>query len=90
MYWRLPITITVAATEQAKAFQQTQKRPLLLISGIELSTRWHGFDIHIIGLNINENDPIFNQRLQQQHATRLTRCAKYCSKVSNMWHARYR
>lgn len=73
---------TVAATEQAKAFQQTQKRPLLLISGIELSTRWHGFDIHIIGLNINENDPIFNQRLQQQHSTRLTRAQNIARKLA--------
>lgn len=72
---------TVAAAESARTFQKSQKRKLVLISGIELSTRWHGFDIHVIGLNINERDPVFQQRLQQQHETRLARAHNIARKL---------
>lgn len=72
---------TVAAIAEAQAFQKTQKRRLTLISGIELSTRWHGFDIHVIGLDIDEHDPIFLERLKQQHDTRLVRAKNIARKL---------
>lgn len=72
---------TVAAISEAQDFQETQKRKLTLISGIELSTRWHGFDIHVIGLNIDENDPVFLERLKLQHETRLHRAQNIARKL---------
>ena len=72
---------TVAALDEARAFQRTQKRPLNLISGIELSTRWHGFDIHVIGLNIDEQNATFKARLNRQHETRLARAVNIARKL---------
>jgi len=72
---------TVAGIAQAKAFQERQNRPLKLISGIELSTRWHGFDIHVIGLNVDENDLTLHQRLATQHSARLARAKTIARKL---------
>ncbi|WP_240612830.1 PHP domain-containing protein [Alteromonas flava] len=73
---------TVSGVAAARAFQHTQKRPLSIISGIELSTRWHGFDIHVVGLNVDEDNPQFLARLAQQHACREQRAIKIADKLA--------
>lgn len=72
---------TVAGLEEAQTYQATQKRPLTLISGIELSTGWHGFDIHILGLNVDEEDETFLSRLQQQAESRDERAREMGAKL---------
>ncbi|WP_250207606.1 PHP domain-containing protein [Alteromonas oceanisediminis] len=72
---------TVAGIAPALRYQQRQKRPLNLIAGIELSTRWHAFDIHIIGLNIDPTDSAFQSRLACQHETRRARAANIARKL---------
>ncbi|MDN4501180.1 PHP domain-containing protein [Alteromonadaceae bacterium BrNp21-10] len=64
---------TVTGIPVAQAYQRQQKRPLTIIPGIELSTSWHGFDIHVIGLNVDIDDELFQQRLAQQAQSRLER-----------------
>lgn len=44
-----------------------------LISGIELSTRWKKYDIHILGYNINPESPQLLNLLQQQNENRINR-----------------
>lgn len=73
---------TVAAIDEAEAYQQTQSRPLNIIPGIELSTGWHGFDIHILGLNIDRTDPVFQTRLAQQAAARQERAQCIADKLA--------
>ncbi|WP_100642327.1 PHP domain-containing protein [Alteromonas facilis] len=73
---------TISGVVEARAFQATQKRPLTIVSGIELSTRWHGYDIHIVGLNVNEQDETFLNRLEIQHQSRQTRANKIATKLA--------
>ena len=48
---------TVAGLDIAKDYILEKNVPLKLIEGIEISTLWHGFEIHIVGLNIDKNNP---------------------------------
>ena len=64
---------TVAGLEAAHAKQAEQKRPLKIIDGVEISTTWHGFDIHIVGLNVNRDCPTFLARLSEQANARQNR-----------------
>ncbi|WP_394220861.1 PHP domain-containing protein [Alteromonas gracilis] len=72
---------TVAGLEEAHATQAKQKRALTIIDGVEISTTWHSFDIHIVGLNVDRHCPMFLERLQGQSQTRETRAEKIADKL---------
>lgn len=72
---------TVAAIDPIMALQEKQKRFLEVIPGIEISTTWHGFDIHIVGLHINWRDPVLTKRLTQQQQSREQRAEKIAQKL---------
>ncbi|WMN61514.1 PHP domain-containing protein [Pseudoalteromonas xiamenensis] len=44
---------SVQAISEANRLIDEKKLPLSLISGVEISTKWHSFEIHVVGLNIN-------------------------------------
>ena len=67
---------TVAGVQELIDLQATYKRRLHIVPGIELSTSWHGFDIHIIGLNVDHTDKIFLNRLTKQTDYRQERALK--------------
>ncbi len=73
---------TVAGIDEAVAYQNTQKRHLQIVAGVEISTSWHNFDIHVLGLNVDVNDEQFLQRLQQQSERRETRALLMDEKLS--------
>ncbi|OJF70770.1 phosphatase [Alteromonas sp. V450] len=72
---------TVAGLEEAHATQSKQKRALTIIDGVEISTTWHSFDIHIVGLNVDRHCPTFLERLQGQSKTREARAEKIADKL---------
>lgn len=72
---------TVAALDEAEAFQASQTRPLTIVPGIELSTSWHGFDIHVLGLNVDRSSDTFQQRLAEQSAARKVRAEAIALKL---------
>lgn len=72
---------TVAGVQELKDLQQLTKRTLHIISGVELSTCWHGFDIHIVGLNVDHDDSTFLARLQEQADRRECRAQKIAHKL---------
>ncbi len=72
---------TVAGLEEAHATQSKQKRALTIIDGVEISTTWHSFDIHIVGLNVDRHCPTFLVRLQGQSQTREARAEKIADKL---------
>ncbi|QJR82704.1 PHP domain-containing protein [Alteromonas pelagimontana] len=72
---------TVAALDEAHACQAQQKRPMVIIDGIEISTMWQGFDIHIVGLNVNRTLPAFCEKLDQQAAIRFERAQTIAGKL---------
>ncbi|MEW9798344.1 PHP domain-containing protein [Alteromonas sp. CYL-A6] len=73
---------TVAGLDEAHTTQAEQSRPMTLIDGVELSTRWHAFDIHIVGLNVNRQCPGFNEVLRKQAETRHERAVKIGEKLA--------
>ena len=72
---------TVAGLDEAHATQAQQKRSLTIIDGVEISTLWHGFDIHVVGLNVNRECPSFLARLQEQANAREERAALISEKL---------
>lgn len=73
---------TVAAIDEAEAFQATQTRRLTIVPGVELSTGWHGFDIHVLGLNVDRYNEVFQIRLQQQSEERKRRAQTIGEKLA--------
>ncbi len=73
---------TTQALAEARHAQAQEKRHLEIISGIELTTRWHGFDIHILGLHFDEHDEQLQQRLLEQTRTRVDRARQICVKLA--------
>jgi predicted metal-dependent phosphoesterase TrpH len=64
---------TVSGLDEAHRFNASQANPLRLIDGVEISTRWNSFDIHIVGLNVDRLDPPLLEFLHQQRLLRETR-----------------
>ncbi len=63
----------VDALASARAYIADQQLPLQLISGIEVSTVWQNKDIHIVGLNIDENATALQQLIERQQSHRQAR-----------------
>lgn len=64
---------SISAVGELVNLQKQQKRPMQIIPGVELSTAWHGFDIHIIGLNVDWENSQFLARLLSQQNVRKER-----------------
>lgn len=72
---------TLAGLEEAHVCQGQQKRPLTIIDGVEISTRWHGFDIHIVGLNVDRQSSSLIEQLSAQSEIRAARAEKIAAKL---------
>ena len=58
---------TVAGVETAKQFIADRDLNLELVAGVEISTKWESFEIHIVGLSIDiENTHLLNLLTEQQ------------------------
>ncbi len=77
---------TVAGIAAARDYVKSSKIKLNIIAGIELSTSWHGFDIHVVGLRVNNDDPVFLERLEGQLAERDKRAERICEKLAKCGH----
>lgn len=64
---------TVAGLAEAHQFNNEQEKPLTLIDGVEISTRWNNQDIHIVALNIDRHQVELLSFLEYQRALRETR-----------------
>lgn len=73
---------TVDAIQEAIDYQSSQKRMLHIVPGIELSTSWHGFDIHILGLNVNHQCRSFLGKLEHQTLEREQRAHRIAEKLA--------
>lgn len=72
---------TIAGIAQAREYARLNVPKLTVLSGVEISTRWHGFEIHVLGLNINEHDPILLARLNEQQQRREERSQTIIDKL---------
>ena len=64
---------TIDGLAVAHQYIADKQYSLKLINGIELSTNWHGFDIHIVGLNISPDNPALAQLISKQQLAREER-----------------
>ncbi|MGF1686450.1 PHP domain-containing protein [Photobacterium japonica] len=64
---------TVAGLTAAEAAIAAQNLPITLIKGIEISTLWHNFDIHIVGLQIDPEHPALVTLIEAQATRRAAR-----------------
>jgi 3',5'-nucleoside bisphosphate phosphatase len=75
---------TVVGLHSAQRYIKDKNYPLLLINGIEISTAWQGFEIHIVGLNIDTtNQTLLNliasqQQLREQRAVAMGEKLEKC------------
>ncbi|TMM42636.1 PHP domain-containing protein [Colwellia ponticola] len=73
---------TVAGLDIAQKHIDDKKIPLRLISGIEISTAWQGFEIHIVGLNIDKNNVDLQNLITWQQAAREQRAISMGDKLA--------
>ncbi len=62
---------TLAGFAEAKAAATSEG--IRLVSGLELSTLWHGRSIHIVGLNVDVENPALQEAIASQAAVRQKR-----------------
>ncbi|WP_448554505.1 RNase RNM [Thalassotalea montiporae] len=73
---------TVAGLEVAKQHISEQALPLSLVSGIEISTMWQNFEIHIVGLNINPESQALQALISEQQHARESRALQMGEKLA--------
>ncbi|GEB72064.1 MULTISPECIES: RNase RNM [Pseudoalteromonas] len=73
---------TVAAIKPAQEFIQTENLPLSLITGVEISTKWESFEIHIVGLNVDIDNFDLTSLLTQQQQKREVRALEIGARLT--------
>ena len=64
---------TVGGSVIAQKYIKDKNIPITLIAGIEISCLWQGFEIHIVGLNIDKNNTKLLDLISQQQQAREDR-----------------
>ncbi|TMP88596.1 phosphatase [Pseudoalteromonas ruthenica] len=67
---------TIAGIAPARAAIAAQALDLELVAGVEISTRWHSFEIHIVGLQVDTQAPELTALLAEQQQKRSERAIK--------------
>ncbi len=65
----------------AEAFQAARNKPIEVIPGIEFSTEYEGKDVHILGLDIQYEEPHFKEQLIAFQNSRIIRNEKMCTRL---------
>lgn len=75
---------TTEGVEIAKKWLQDHKLKCNLVSGVEISTKWHGYEIHIVGLNLDEKNTILQEALKNQRVNRQIRAKSVGEKLARL------
>ena len=73
---------TVAGYRAAAAYYTPNSRPMRLVSGVELSCRWSGTTIHVVGLGIEVDALAMQQGLARLDQARLQRGEKIAERLA--------
>ena len=73
---------TVAALTYAHQHIAQENLPIKLIDGIEISTTWQGFEIHIVGLGIDSQNSALQTLITQQQQAREQRALAIAEKLT--------
>ncbi|ELB2051614.1 RNase RNM [Vibrio parahaemolyticus] len=72
---------TVDGLARAKQYVEENDLPIKIINGIEISTVWQNKDIHIVGLNIDPENPALAALIEQQKQHRVARSKLIASRL---------
>ncbi len=75
---------TIAGLDLAHQTIADKNLKLKLINGVEISTSWHGQEVHIVGLNVDRHCQVLKDRLQQQLDTRQDRARRIAEKLTQL------
>lgn len=73
---------TLAGLREAKAAIESQNLKTKLINGVEISTKWHGYEIHVVGLALDIEDDVLNATLETQIKHREIRAQAISDKLA--------
>jgi len=73
---------TIAGLDSAQRYIKDKNIPLRLINGIEISTEWQGFEIHIVGLNIDPSNDVLLALIEHQQHLREQRALEMGAKLA--------
>lgn len=73
---------TTEAFNIASSYIKDKNYPIKLVSGVEISTGWHGFEIHVVGLNIDINNPQLCELIAAQQQVRERRARMMAEKLA--------
>ncbi|WP_125719364.1 RNase RNM [Pseudoalteromonas rubra] len=73
---------TTAGLAPARDYITDKQLPLSLISGVEISTKWESFEIHIVGLNIDESNDALKNLLASQQQKRCERAKEIGARLA--------
>ncbi|MEY8216086.1 MAG: PHP domain-containing protein [Colwellia sp.] len=73
---------TVAGFNIAQQYIKSENMPIKLISGMEISTGWQGFEIHIVALNIDVKHEAIKQLILNQQQAREDRATAIGKKLA--------
>jgi len=73
---------TVDGFNIAQDYIVEKNSPIKLIAGIEISTSWQGFEIHIVGLNFDPEHPAIEQLIVNQKQARELRAITIGEKLA--------
>lgn len=73
---------TTQGLEEAHQAIESLNLPLTLIDGIEISTLWRHFDIHIVGLNVDKNHPALQKLIEEQAQRRDQRATLIAERLA--------
>nr|WP_318013052.1 PHP domain-containing protein [Pectobacterium versatile] len=72
---------TTAGLDEAQNAIAQQRLPLRLIPGVEISTLWENYEIHIVGLGMDIAHPALTGLLQQQAECRQSRAEQIAARL---------
>lgn len=72
---------SVAGLSEARRHIAEQQLPLQLINGVEISTSWETFEIHVVGLQVDAGCPLLLERLDSQQQRRMERAAEMARRL---------
>ncbi|WP_392565322.1 PHP domain-containing protein [Utexia brackfieldae] len=75
---------SINGIEEARAAISHFQLPLTLINGVEISTNWRNYDIHIVGLNIDTTHDGLTNFLNNQAQLRVQRAIEISDKLAKI------
>lgn len=73
---------TLASYHEAKAL--TERKDLIIIPGVEVSSDYNGQSLHLLGYFVDPNDSVFEARLQSIQAARNDRTPKMLQRLREL------